>query len=141
MSQDGCVFCAIVAGRAEASLVHADDTVLAFMDIAPLTPGHVLVIPREHASGLSDLDPDHGAQMFRIAQRVAGALRRSGLRVDGVNLVLADGAAAMQVVFHAHLHVIPRYAQDGLRITTARHERSRAELDNDAGLIDRALRA
>jgi histidine triad (HIT) family protein len=136
-----CVFCAIVAGRSEASLVYADDTVIAFMDIRPVNPGHVLVIPRDHAPHLADLNEESGSQMWRVAHRIAGALRHSGLRVEGVNLFLADGAVAFQEVFHTHLHVLPRYAGDGFQITTNSLAGERAELDTNAALVGRALAA
>jgi len=134
-----CIFCAIVAGRAEASLVHEDDTVIAFMDIRPVNPGHVLVIPRDHAAYLADLPEEHGAQMWRVGQRVAAALRRCGLRVEGVNFFLADGAAAFQEVFHTHLHVLPRYRGDGFQVHTNSQSMTRAELDTGAALVGRAL--
>jgi diadenosine tetraphosphate (Ap4A) HIT family hydrolase len=134
-----CVFCAIVRGRAEASLVYADDIVIAFMDIQPINPGHVLVVPREHAPHLQDLREEHGAQMWRVAHRVARALPRSGLRADGVNLFLADGRAAFQEVLHAHLHVLPRYAGDGFRIEHGARRQVRSELDANAALIGRAI--
>ena len=134
-----CVFCEIVGGRAEASLVYADDTVIAFMDIRPVNPGHVLVVPRDHSPHLAQLDEDHGAHMWRIAHRVAKALRHSGLRVEGVNLFLADGAVAFQEVFHVHLHVVPRYASDGFRIETDWLLSERSELDSNAAKIGRAL--
>jgi diadenosine tetraphosphate (Ap4A) HIT family hydrolase len=86
---------------------------MAFMDIRPVNPGHVLVIPVQHAAGLSELDPEAGAHMMRVAQRIAHALRASSVRCEGVNLHLADGAAAGQEVFHVHLHVVPRFRGDG----------------------------
>jgi diadenosine tetraphosphate (Ap4A) HIT family hydrolase len=128
----GCVFCDIVAGRGPASVVHADETVIAFLDIRPLTPGHLLVIPRAHAAFLADLDPGLGGHMFGVAQRMSAALRRSGLPCDGVNLFLADGAAAFQEVFHVHLHVIPRTPGDGFRIRAKWRRPARAELDSVA---------
>lgn len=83
------------------------------MDIRPVNPGHLLVIPLAHAAGLATLESGTGAQMFRVGQRLAEALRRSGVRCDGINFLLADGEAAGQEVFHVHLHVIPRHAGDG----------------------------
>jgi len=83
------------------------------MDIHPIRPGHTLVIPKDHAAHLADLDLDDGTHLFRIAQRVAMALRESDIRCEGINLHLSDGEAAGQEVFHVHLHVIPRYAGDG----------------------------
>lgn len=108
-----CVFCDIVAGRVPASVVYRDERVCAFMDIRPVNPGHLLVIPLAHAAGLTTLESGTGAQMFRVGQRLAEAIRRSGVRCEGINVLLADGEAAGQEVFHVHLHVIPRYLGDG----------------------------
>jgi len=108
-----CVFCDIVAGRVPASVVYRDERVCAFMDIRPVNPGHLLVIPLAHSAGLTTLESDAGAQMFRVGQRLAEAIRRSGVRCEGINFLLADGEAAGQEVFHVHLHVIPRHAGDG----------------------------
>lgn len=83
------------------------------MDIQPVNTGHVLVIPNTHTAYLADLEEQIGAHLFRVAQRIAGALRRSGIKCEGVNLYLADGEAAGQEVFHVHLHVFPRYKGDG----------------------------
>jgi histidine triad (HIT) family protein len=94
-------------------VVHRDDLCTAIMDIQPVTPGHMLVIPNRHATYLADLVEDEGAQMFRISHRLAAALRQSGVKCEGVNLFLADGEAAGQEVFHVHLHVFPRFAGDG----------------------------
>ena len=139
MADSGCVFCRIVAGAAPASVVYGDDDVLAFLDIAPITPGHLLVIPRRHATYLADLDERDGARMFQVAQRLAGALRLSGLRCDGVNLFLADGAAAFQEVFHAHLHVIPRWVGDGFALRYRSGKPGREQLDDTAAAVVRGL--
>lgn len=128
----GCVFCDIVAGREQASVVYSDETVLAFLDIRPLATGHLLVIPRAHAPYLADLDPAVGGHMFGVAQRMAAALRRSGLPCQGVNLFLADGEAAFQEVFHVHLHVIPRTPGDGFRLKARPRTPGRDELDTTA---------
>lgn len=108
-----CIFCDILAGKLPSSIVHQDEFCAAFMDIQPVNPGHVLVIPNDHAAYLADLDVETGAQLFRIAQRIAAALRASDIKCEGVNFFLADGEAAMQDVFHVHLHVFPRYSGDG----------------------------
>jgi histidine triad (HIT) family protein len=108
-----CIFCDIVGGAALASVVHADERAVAFMDIQPVNPGHLLVVPRAHVAGLAELDSETGAHLFQVAMELAGAVRRSGVRCEGVNLFLADGAAAGQEVFHVHLHVIPRFGGDG----------------------------
>jgi histidine triad (HIT) family protein len=126
-----CVFCRIVAGQLEASCVYADRQVVAFMDLEPVNPGHVLVVSRRHASSLSDLKPGEGARMFRVAQLAAAAVRQSRLVCEGVNLLLADGAAAGQDVFHVHLHVIPRVQGDGfgVRLPPGSRKKDRSELD------------
>lgn len=108
-----CEFCEIVAGRAPASVVHRDDQCIAFMDLVPVTAGHLLVVPIEHATHLADLDPEEGKALFALAQRLAAAIRRSALKPEGIILHLADGETAGQEIFHVHLHVIPRYRGDG----------------------------
>ena len=128
----GCVFCDIVAGHGPASVVYSDETALAFLDIRPLATGHLLVIPRAHAPYLADLDPAVGGHMFGVAQRMAAALRRSGLPCQGVNLFLADGEAAFQEVFHVHLHVLPRTPGDGFRLKGRPRTPGRADLDTTA---------
>jgi len=112
----GCVFCDIVAGRSPSSFAYEDGRVVAFMDINPVTPGHLMVVPREHAAGLADLDEELGAHVFVVAMRMAAALRESSVRCEGINLFLADGEVAFQDVFHVHLHVLPRFEGDSFRI-------------------------
>jgi histidine triad (HIT) family protein len=130
-----CIFCAIIAGTASAHRVYEDDDVLAFMDIRPFSEGHTLTIPKVHASGLDELDPAIGGKTFQVAQRIALALRRSDLPVDGVNLMLADGAAAMQTVFHVHIHAVPRRDGDKLRMASRVFVRRGSELEHSAGQV------
>lgn len=108
-----CVFCSIVAGDAPAEIVDSDPRTVAFMDINPATDGHVLVVPREHVENLWDATPDHLRDVATTAHRVALRITET-LRPDGVNLLQATGAAAFQTVFHLHVHVVPRYADDGI---------------------------
>ena len=116
-----CVFCQIVDGSAPARKVYEDDAVVGFLDIKPVSRGHTLIVPRTHPAGLADLAPDDGAALMRAGQVVAAALRTTPLTrddspADGVNLVVNDGKAAFQTVFHTHLHVIPRHRGDKLRM-------------------------
>jgi diadenosine tetraphosphate (Ap4A) HIT family hydrolase len=136
-----CVFCKIVAGTAPASIAYADGTAVAFLDISPMTPGHLLVVPRTHAEGLADLDAETGAQLWRVGQRLAAALRRAPIRTDGVNFFLADGAAAGQEVWHVHLHVIPRWRGDGVKLGYKAGRPARADLDAHAADLQAAMRA
>src|SRR5215213_4135303 len=98
-----CIFCLILKSKLEASFVYQDDICSAFMDIQPVNAGHLLVIPNRHAPYLADLKAEEGAQIFRVAQTLSAALRKSGVKCEGVNFFLADGEAAMQDVFHVHL--------------------------------------
>ncbi len=113
---NSCIFCQILSGAEPASTVYRDRLCVAFMDIQPVNPGHVLVIPNEHATHLEDLKEKTGGHLFRIAMRIAAAIRKCGVQCEGVNIFLADGEAAMQVVPHVHLHVVPRFRGDRLRI-------------------------
>jgi histidine triad (HIT) family protein len=137
-----CIFCDILAGRRPSSLVNQDAQCTAFLDIQPVNPGHILIVPNRHAASLAELDAETGGHMFCVAQRLAQALRQSGVRCEGVNLFLADGEAAGQEVFHVHLHVIPRFAGDGfgLRFGPGNRQRpSRAALDEIALKIKSGL--
>jgi histidine triad (HIT) family protein len=110
-----CIFCRIAAGQLPAVRVLETPSVLAFLDIAPVHYGHTLVIPRQHHENLLDLPDDLWTEMGRVCRRVAQALR-STLYVQGFNLGMNNFEAAGQVVFHAHMHVIPRYHGDGLQL-------------------------
>jgi histidine triad (HIT) family protein len=133
------IFADIVAGRAPASRVYEDDDVLAFMDIRPWTPGHLLVVPKTPASSLAELDPAVGGKLFRVGQLLAAALRDSEVGCDGVNFFLADGVTAGQEIFHVHLHVIPRTPGDGFGLRGHPRNARRDDLDYLAGSIRRAL--
>ena len=139
---EACVFCEIIAGRSPASVVYRDSDCIALMDICPVNAGHLLVIPIKHATYLADLEPGAGGALFGTAQKLAAAIRRSGLKAEGVNLLLADGEAAGQEVFHVHLHVLPRFHGDGFghRFPADYGRRpAREELDANAGLIRTSL--
>jgi len=134
----GCIFCSILTGNAPASFVARDEYCAAFMDIHPVNPGHVLVVPIQHAELLSGLDEQSLARMLQMAQRVDTALRQSSIQCQGVNLFLADGRPAGQEVMHVHLHVVPRFQGDGhhLRFSPAYFTRpSEEELERNAELI------
>jgi histidine triad (HIT) family protein len=109
------VFSKILTGELPAEILFQNDLVTAFMDIQPITTGHVLVIPNERAASLSELPIATGAEIFKVGQSVAAAIRKSNLQCEGVNLFLADGVAAGQTVFHVHLHIFPRYKNDGFK--------------------------
>lgn len=143
-----CVFCAIVAGAAPASFVLRDELCSAFLDLHPVAPGHLLVVPNRHAARLSDLPPEAVARVFLVAADLLAAERRLGLAADGANLLLNDGSAANQSVPHVHVHVVPRRAGDTPRFLGAFAARAaglagrpkgREELDALAGRIRDSL--
>jgi histidine triad (HIT) family protein len=115
MSEPDCIFCKIVVGELPASIVDEDEHTIAFMDINPATRGHALVVPRMHAPDLLSIDPQELAAVTAAAQRLA-ARAKGRLKADGINVLNSCGAVAWQTVFHFHLHVIPRYQGDPLRL-------------------------
>jgi diadenosine tetraphosphate (Ap4A) HIT family hydrolase len=136
VSED-CIFCAIVKGEAPASRTYEDDSVIAFMDIQPITHGHMLVVPREHAVLMQDVNETAAMRAFRVARRLA-SLARHTLGASGANLLVMDGEVAFQDVPHFHIHVIPRYPGDGFGLTfpkTYEQPPSRAELETVAAAI------
>jgi histidine triad (HIT) family protein len=115
MAAADCLFCKIVAGEIPATRVHEDERTIAFMDINPGTRGHLLVIPRAHAADVLEISDEDLEACARTAKRMAARVKER-LHADGVNLLNSCGQAAWQTVFHFHIHVIPRYAGDPLRL-------------------------
>ena len=110
-----CLFCKIVAGEIPSTQVDSDERTVSFMDINPATRGHLLVVPREHSRDLLEIDRKDLAACAIAASRMA-ARAKERLGADGVNLLNSCGRAAWQTVFHFHVHVIPRYDDDPLRL-------------------------
>ncbi len=134
---DDCIFCAIVRGDSPASFTHQDDSVVAFMDIQPITHGHMLVMPREHAVLMQDVNETAAMRAFRVARRMASLVRHT-LGASGANLLVMDGEVAFQDVPHFHIHVIPRYPGDGFGLTFPKSYEEppgRAELETIAAAI------
>jgi histidine triad (HIT) family protein len=115
MRDPNCLFCKIVARELPAQIVAEDDLTVAFMDINPATRGHALVVPRNHTPNVLEADPEDLGATIGAAQRLA-RLVTERLGADGVNLLNSCGSAAWQTVFHLHVHVIPRYADDPLKL-------------------------
>ena len=144
-----CIFCQIVAGDLACSQVYADDDFLAFMDVYPWRPGHVLIIPKRHAMRVGELEEGAGERMFGLATRIAAAIRASTLPCDDLHFLVNDGRAANQSVPHVHMHVLPRQRGDlwilGLElakrpIVSLLGQAPRVELDRQAALIAAQLR-
>jgi histidine triad (HIT) family protein len=115
MRDPDCIFCKIVDGELPATIVGEDERTISFMDISPATRGHALVIPREHSADLLSVEREDLTAVAFAAQRLAGRMKKR-LGTDGVNLLNSCGAVAFQTVFHFHMHVIPRYEGDSLRL-------------------------
>lgn len=103
-----CIFCKIVNGSIPSEKVYEDEHVIAFMDITPVTKGHVLVIPKTHRENVYDLTEEEAANLFKVVPRIANALKTT-FQPAGMNLLQNNGSHAGQSVFHFHLHLIPRY--------------------------------
>src|SRR5829696_4742915 len=112
---DDCLFCGIVSGSIPSETIDSDERTVAFMDINPATAGHALVVPREHSADLLEIGPEALSATTLAAQRLAKRMKEV-LGADGINLINACGAAAWQTVFHFHIHVVPRYEDDPLKL-------------------------
>lgn len=134
-----CVFCDIVAGVAPAIRVYEDEDYLAFLDIAPFTRGHTLVIPKAHSVDLTDTEPQTLAAMTAIGRRIALAARASGLGATGTNVAINDGKSAFQSVFHIHLHVVPRRDGDKLSFFTGMLLRRDPDREATGAILREAL--
>ena len=134
-----CVFCEIIAGRAPAIRIYEDEDYLSILDIRPFTRGHSLVLPKQHTVDLTDTPPETTAAMMRLGQRVARAARASGLHADGNNVVINDGKAAFQSVFHIHLHVLPRHSGDKLSFAKGMVMRRDSDREETGRILREAL--
>jgi histidine triad (HIT) family protein len=124
---EDCIFCKIIAGELPAEVVAEDDHTVSFMDINPWTRGHALVIPRSHSRNLLEIGEDDLAHVAAAAKHLAARMRER-LGCDGINLLNSSEPAAWQTVFHFHVHVIPRYEDDPLRLPGAPQQPGEDEL-------------
>jgi len=124
---DDCIFCAIASGDGPGEIVQEDEHTVAFMDLSPWTRGHALVIPRKHTRNLYEIDEHELGRTMAAARRLALRMR-DRLGCDGINLLNSAGPAAWQTVFHFHVHVIPRYEDDPLRLPAQPQEAGQEEL-------------
>ena len=110
-----CIFCKISKGEIPSRKIYEDDKIFAFLDIAPVNKGHALVIPKEHSENLLTMSEESAKDVFASVKKVADAVKK-GVNADGVNIGMNNEPAAGQVVFHAHIHIIPRFKDDGLKL-------------------------
>lgn len=112
---ENCIFCKIVKGEIPSDKIYENEYVFAFLDINPVNPGHTLVIPKEHFNSLEETPDDIACEMIKAAKKIGSAINQT-IEADGFNLGLNNGEAAGQVVSHVHLHIMPRYKDDGLKL-------------------------
>ena len=132
MRKDDCIFCRIAAGEIPSATVYEDEGFRAILDLGPAAKGHMLILPKDHYQDLYELPDDTAAGAMKLAKKVAARMKEV-LHCDGLNLVQNNGAAAGQTVLHFHLHVIPRYENDGQRILWNPTEPSNEELQAVCG--------
>ncbi len=139
-----CIFCEIIHNNIPSSKILEDHICIAILDIQPVNKGHILIIPKEHHKLIIDYPEEILSHVFNIAQKINRALRKTEIKCEAVNYLLADGETAGQEIFHTHLHVIPRYQDDGFGLRFSKKYLSekpdRSELDNTADLIKHYLK-
>lgn len=137
LSMESCIFCKIVRGEIPSYKVYEDEDVLAFLDIRPVNPGHTLVIPKDHFENIYTLPDETIARLSLAIKKVAIAVKH-GVDADGINLSMNNEAPAGQVIFHAHIHIIPRTNDDGLKLWP-QHDYKEHEARDVADQIRKAL--
>ena len=133
-----CIFCDIIEGQAPAEVVFEDEETLAFMDINPASPGHTLIIPKRHVRDIYELGGETAAAVMRTTVKVARAVKMA-LQPDGMNLVQSNERAGGQEVFHFHMHIIPRWHGDGLRLARPPEVRRTIAIKEAAASIRREM--
>lgn len=115
---ENCIFCKIANGEIESKTLYEDDMFRVILDISPATRGHALILPKKHFANLQEMDYATASEVFVLAKRMAAAMTEA-LACDGLNVVQNNGEAAGQTVFHFHMHLIPRYENDGVVLNKA----------------------
>jgi len=136
---ENCIFCKIIAGEIPAAKIYEDDAVLAFLDINPVNIGHALVIPKRHFENLYDTPDELLAKMISAAKKISLAIK-SAMHAGGINIEMNNERAAGQLVGHAHLHVVPRFENDGFTHWKGRRGYEEGEKETVADKLKEALK-
>jgi len=136
--KDDCIFCKIAAGKIPSATIYEDSHFRVFLDINPATKGHCLIVPKEHFENIYDLDADTAGKAFVLATLISRALKKV-LGCDGLNVVQNNGPAAGQSVFHFHMHLIPRYRDDGLSLLVEQEPGNMEEIQQIRQLLKEEL--
>lgn len=138
MADKDCIFCKIANGEIPSATIYENSDFRVILDVAPANRGHALIIPKEHFKDIFDIDAVTAGKLFSLATEVARAMK-SVLHCDGLNIVQNNGLIAGQTVFHFHLHLIPRYEGDGVKLTWEQHESDSADLQELAREIRKKI--
>lgn len=138
MADKDCIFCKIANGEIPSATIYENSDFRVILDVAPANRGHALIIPKEHFKDIFDIDAVTAGKLFSLATEVARAMK-SVLHCDGLNIVQNNGLIAGQTVFHFHLHLIPRYEGDGIKLTWEQHESNSADLQELAREIRKKI--
>jgi len=133
-----CLFCRIVRKEIPSAIVYEDDDALAFLDITPVTPGHTLLVPKEHSRNTLEAPDETLSRLAPVVKKVARAVQ-TAMEADGINININNEPAAGQVIFHTHIHIIPRFADDGLRLWKGKELYADGEMDKTAKKIQAVL--
>ena len=125
---DDCIFCKIVNGKIPSSKIYEDDTFIVILDIFPSAKGHLLIIPKRHATNLYELNEKEASDLIPLSQKIAKKINET-LKPQGLNILQNNGKAAGQDVFHYHMHLIPRYENDGIKYFKQSPQASKEEMD------------
>ena len=134
MEKQDCIFCKIAKGTMEAAVVFENSEFKVILDAFPSGKGHTLIIPKEHITNIYEIDGDTAGKLFGLATHVAKALKKV-LNCDGINIIQNNEEAAGQTVFHLHMHIIPRFKNDGLKFAWETKQYSKEEMEEIAKLI------
>ncbi len=137
MTDERCIFCEIISGAIPAAIVYEDENTIAFLDITPVNKGHALVVPKEHSRNIFDAHSETLAHLMPVAQKIARAIQKT-TGAEGINIHMNNEPAAGQAVFHTHVHVIPRFHEDGITMWKG-HPYSDGEMKKLADKIKTAL--
>lgn len=135
---DSCIFCKIIRDEIPSICIYEDNDFKVILDKFPSTPGHTLIVPKQHSDDIFGLSEDITGKVFPLVQKVAGAIQKS-MTPDGINILQNNGEAAGQSVLHFHVHIIPRFKNDDIRIGWKQKEVSSGEFENLSALISSNL--
>ncbi|MCK5027482.1 MAG: HIT domain-containing protein [Candidatus Pacebacteria bacterium] len=135
---ENCLFCNIIEGNVPSTKVYEDEHVYAFLDINPINVGHTLVIPKEHCADIHDIPEDTLQHIMSVVKKLSTAIKKS-TELDGINISMNNGKAAGQIIFHSHIHIIPRFEKDGFEPWKSKREYKEGEAAKIAERIQEEL--